>query len=277
MAPPTLSFVHNSFLSLTEVALGRLVLDTKNPGQDFWPRSTFSVPANHISKRTVTNIYQQLEEETHSTLRIKLTHFFSAKGTRHRMSIKELVAPLAAVYTLTQPTAHFKSLCDDETTAIWIKANQRRGQVFLVVGLITVTDAKVAQSLEISMNGGIEADVPVTNAVSSGTAEVLAGEAHIFDVGIMTSGDRNGSSIFSFLAPGERVIGVQYRKIRPQLFRRGADWISLGKPHRWVTFNETAGEDSDGDLDLCGPVNDLTLDDEIYSTRVVSGECLLID
>jgi hypothetical protein len=140
-----------------------------------------------------------------------------------------------------------------------------------------VTDATVAQSLEISMNGKIQADVPVTNAVSSGMEEVLAGGGHILDVGIVTSGDRNESSVFSFLAPGERVVGVQYRKIRPRLLpRQGAGRSSLENPHRWVTFNETAGEDSDDDLDLRGPVNDLTLADEIYSTMVVSGECLLI-
>jgi hypothetical protein len=115
-----------------------------------------------------------------------------------------------------------------------------------LVGFVTVTQAQVDRDQHKSKELHAAAEVPITAIMTSGVGAMFP-RGNTSDVGVSISGGTTETSATSFLAPGERVIGIQYRKLHFELFSSSkVDTASL-KPNQWVMF---FGGDRSGSNDV---------------------------
>jgi hypothetical protein len=262
-----LTVIRGAFLDLEEVAIGCLVPDVLNPGQDYWPEKPVPPTPDQVTKRTIENLRELISDEKHAGLRTKLTHFFSSDIVHKTESKFEINTPKSTGYFLKQPRSLFLHLCQEEETKKWIEETLRDNPIFFVVGLVTVTQAKVDSGQSHSKDYKTLAELPVSSIVSSGIADIFP-NANVLDVGGAVSfGDMSRRSS-SFLAPGERVIGVQYRKVHFHLFSENKVQDATLKPNQWAMFlgGDRAGSDNilEADLQDSMDLEDLEVEENAY-------------
>jgi len=251
-ASPSKFVISNTFLTLKQVSLGRLVLDAANPGQDFWPSDGTSSIENidkEVERRGFNHFEQDLGRNNCIAIQASVTEYLRLHANLGSSSSSLFSTPEAYVYTLLHPTDHFVRLCRDPKTRGWMEKAMKNSSVFLVVGLVTVVDAEAKMSLEKSRD--IKAHL----------------DAGKMPVGVEGSSEKSQHASMAFEVSGERVVGVQYRKLKFSLFSsRGLDDAFLEKnPNRWKTFVGSKGGDDDvlgSDLEEDGDPEDLELEDE---------------
>jgi hypothetical protein len=283
MAPTSLTVLHSAFLSLTGVALGRLVTDISNPSQDFWPESKTPLSPDEVDLRPFDNLKSQMNDNSNAALKTRLTRFVSGEISTADKSSFDLVSSKANVYSLLQPRRYFLQLCAEDKTKKWIEDTLKDCPIFLVVGLMTVLQASISRDDNSSRQMSTSISVPVTDIVTSGAStalpSMLGGDA--LDVGASASIGRTTSVNSSLIAPGERVIGVQYRKVKFRMFSSHKienSYLDSKNPNRWQMF--TGGDrgesddiieaDVDGEMEL----DDLELDRD---ADVVDGGFVFLD
>jgi len=88
----------------------------------------------------------------------------------------------------------------------------KRYPIFLVTGFLTVTAAEVGHTTQQSSEIRLTAEVSATDIASGGAAAVVPGTPDSAGIDLNVGG--NANLRYSFVAPGERIIGVQYRKLK---------------------------------------------------------------
>lgn len=245
MGGPTLTVFHNSFLTLKSSALGRLVTDATNPTQDFWPEMDPQLRDNEVEVRPFESLRRAAVSGSNAGLCAKLTRLFSA-GLSGENMFDELNTTALRRYALLQPRRHFQAMCMDDETRLWIEEALRDCPIFLVVGLVTVTEAAVQHGRQQSMKASAASiEVPVAGA----GATTAAGPGNAASLDLCGSITRSSNGSLRFVASGERVIGVQYRKLKFRLFqKRTLDTAFLeNNPNRWELF---LGTDRAGNKDV---------------------------
>jgi hypothetical protein len=229
----TLTIIRAAFLDLDEIALGSLVPDPKNPGMDYFPIKKWEFLPDDVSVHHVENLQQLLAKEKHRGIYGKLTQAFSVNITTQTDSKVVLIAPKSTVYYIKHPNNHFTGLCKDGATKAWMERTVKHKSIFLVVGFITVTAANVGYEHNSLGNYGGSADVPVTPIVTHGASMVLPIGGDVLDSGVEVSRGSHAKTASSFIASGERVIGIQYRKVDFQWFsHRNVNNATL-KDNQW--------------------------------------------
>jgi hypothetical protein len=269
MAQTCLTVLHSGFLNLTSVALGRLITDTSNPSQDFWPESVVpSLVANEIEERSFQDFRDVLEKSSNVDLRGKLTRLLSGDVGGQSTYSDQLSTSMSKIYSLQQPRSYFQRLCGDNETRAWMEGTLRDCPIFLVVGLVTVTAASVTRDIQKSKNVNGDASVPVLDIVTHGATTLVPGIGVALDVGAGVTVSHKTDSKTSFIAPGERVIGVQYRKVKFGLFSSHTVEKAFleNNSNRWQMFmgSDRSGSDDllEADLEDSMEVDDLELEGE---------------
>ena len=123
----------------------------------------------------------------------------------------------------------------------------------------------------------------VTSFVSRGAANTLTavGIGGIGDAKVAASVDGKTRAVSSFIAPGERVIGVQYRKIKFRLFSSNKVDTSFleNNPNRWVMLfgGDRAGVDNilEAELEETTDIDDLELGENVKVEALEEGIALI--
>jgi hypothetical protein len=273
-------FLNASFLGLSEVNLGCLVLDPTSPNEDFCPREPSKFTADEINTRSVEGFSHLLQEGRHSGLRTRLTSLLSGTTARQGTSLTEIIAPKSTIRSLRHPMAHFRKMCQDETIKEWIEDANNISSVYLLSGLATVTEANIHYKRTKAREYGGSLSVPVTSIVTQGVGALLPVGGDILDPGVDISTGRYSNASSSLFLPGEWVIGVQYRKIKIKRFRSnavdtarldGVVWKMLGQER------EGAQDMLEAELQECVNLNDLGLDDGSTDNTVEGGGFIFID
>jgi len=139
--------------------------------------------------------------------------------------------------------------------------------------LVTVLDAAAKRSASDARTVAGSTTVPVGEIVTGGASAALPAAlgGDTLDVGVSASLGHKNTSSSSFIAPGERIIGVQYRKIKFRLFssRSVQSAFLENNPNRWKMFmggDRASSDDSlEADLEDSMDVDDLELDQELDS------------
>ena len=234
MGPSALTLIRGAFLDRSEVALGCLVPNPLEPGQDFCPVKPPLITAEQIHTRVIENVHESLGVGKHAGLRTKLTRVFSATVRRDNKSLEQLVARRATLYYLKHPALHFEDLCGDDDTKEWIENVLKRCPIFLVTGFLTVTEAEVARTRQQLTAVQISAEVSVTDIASSGATAIFGNMPDSVAVGVSAGTQVN--SVYAFVAPGERIIGVQYRKLTFKRFSAIDFDKARLKNNCWIMF-----------------------------------------
>ena len=207
-----LSVINGGFLTLKSVSLGRLVVDAAHPGQDFWPESPLTFSEDEVEERLFDSLQNALNTTQHAALRAKLSRLLHSDLASQRSSYDGLVASQSKVYSLLQPNSHFRRLCKDAETRNWIETTLKHCPIFLVVGLVTVTQAKVGVTKHESTHVSTDVTIPVTEIGTHGVGALLPpGIGDALNVGGGITAGRKKVAAASFIAPGERAFAQSSR------------------------------------------------------------------
>jgi len=135
MAPTSLTVLHSAFLTLTSVTLGRLITDTSNPSQDFWPETSTPMDPTQIDKRDFTAYHDTMTNEKSDELKAKLTKFVTGDISSEKSSTNDISTSTSYVYSLFQPRATFTKLCADSATKQWIESTLKDCPIFFGGGV----------------------------------------------------------------------------------------------------------------------------------------------
>jgi hypothetical protein len=235
MGPSALTLIRAAFLDRSEVSLGCLVPNLLEPGQDFHPVKPPVITPEQINTRYIENIHDFLGAGKHIGLRTKLARIFSATARKESKSFDELVARRATLCYLRHPSLYFENLCDDDDTKVWLETVLKRFPIFLVTGFLTVTEAQVGRARQRSSEVQLSAKVSASDVASSGATTVVGNMPD--QIGVELNAGSKVSCLYSFVAPGERIIGVQYRKLRFNRFSAVDVEKAELKSNSWVMFS----------------------------------------
>jgi hypothetical protein len=277
-----LTVIRTAFLELDEVNLGCLVPSAEEPGSEFWPLKPPAFDEDQISKRTIYNIRETLNKEKYTSFRARLTSYFTSKFTKQAASLVELIAPTSSLYYIKHPKKHFEELCKDDETKLWIEDTLKHFPIFLIVGFLTVTHVEVERGQQKKTEFEAAAEVSAADIVAPGAGAFT----DTLNAGVnITAGHRTQTST-TFFAPGERIVGVQYRKVHFKLFSSDPLENAKLESNRWVMFMGDTTRGSEGrtsdsvieaSLEDSIGADDLEIDGKVHSEMIDDEELVFLD
>ncbi|KAK0708033.1 hypothetical protein B0H67DRAFT_686198 [Lasiosphaeris hirsuta] len=241
MTPDALDVFFGGFLTLESCTLGRLVTDVRNPGDDFRPVTDKAKPKHKVEIRPFESLHDAKSVSASVGLRAKLSKLFTGDVAFEGSSSDELQTQELVRYHLLQQQDYFEALCAGEDIRKWIETTTLQWPLFLVVGLITVKDAEAQAERHRAGQVAVAAEAPATEALG------IPDPGGVANAGMSVQVDGSSGRSISFTAPGERVIGVRYRKLKFEMFsKKSVDTASLKKSSIWEMFSvgDRAGEDN---------------------------------
>lgn len=203
-------------LPLETVGLGRLVNHPKEPWQDFCPYSLIVPGPEDVSDSIFNRIIDTSSLEKSTDIAAKLSELLSFIFNRRKQTASQLNTDHAIVRRLLNSSEFFDTLCGAKQIRDWLQRNNReRKEVYMVVGMIIVRNAEINRESKDLSQAGASLQVPVTALVSSGgTIAAPLGIAGAADPKVAVNVASKSEGNLSFEAPGDRIVGVQYRKVR---------------------------------------------------------------
>lgn len=221
--------VSDSFLPWNRAALGRLVLNIDDPGQDYCPHIPFAVSLDEISVKNFQNSSEVFDIGGESPIAQRFKRFFSPIGSdgRQERSVYNLTARGAVTHQLLNSGDFFDRLLQDENTKRWIEKSKHEGKkdVYLIVGIHALLN------FEVNVSFGSKQSADSSNSTMSTQSERSNGKT---------------------LKIGDRIIGVQYRRVRVQGWNsKAAGSLFVDKKSWWKKYYR---------LDLLRTVDNLEVD-----------------
>lgn len=223
--------------SLASVRLGRIVLDPKNPHQDFIDPSLPHAP--EFIRNSQNNFRENWTFSRSSSLRPYLSTF-SVSYERQNTGLGTLSAPSATTYDLQHPREWFEEACGlAETRKFLEKENNNRRKVYLVIGFRTVHNGTLVKGTTWKKDKVVGTTMSMPTV---GTISIASGAT----VGRDVERDQE----LAFDGPGEQVFAIMYRKIKFKwLSKRTVDNMSLGVNNRWTAWWEWRGAEEEEEND----------------------------
>ena len=262
-----LTVFRNGFLTLKTSALGRLVTDAKNPAQDYWPEEEVMPAADQVETGEFQKLRQAISSGSNTGLGAKLSRLLFGGVSVDSLLQDRLQADKVHRYLLKQPRSYFHDMCADNKTRQWIEKAMRDCPLFLVSGLITLTQSGVTHEEHKEVWASGQAGAPLGERSAQAPPAALD-QTGIMDIGLDAHAGRDLGERISFIVPGERVVGVQYRKLKFVLLSgKDIDKATLErKSTRWKMFLgvDRGSEDDIIEADLQDGLTeyDLEIDDE---------------
>lgn len=242
---PNTSLVLNHLLPGDAVALGRLVLNIQSPQQEFYQPDPPIISADDITTQRLTKFNETLGHEKGSRVFALLSRFLHSSYGSESMSSSNISTALYTKYILLNSGDIFSDICEQQRARSWLQgAIARRRSVFMVVGLTALKNAQVRQQQGRASDTEVRAQIPISQAVSGG----VAGLGDALDVGAGAALSTRTETTTSFIAPGEQIFAVQYRRVEFERFsRRRVDSAFLESGNRWQVYMEAKGGEEESD------------------------------
>jgi hypothetical protein len=152
---------------------------------------------------------------------------------------------ICKTYQLKNSGDFFRTICKTNEAREWLEAAiESNRDVYLVVGIKTLTDAKVTQSLQRSKTDRGDIEIPIGQIATATTGFVGSG-----GIGVGGSHKYKFEKTAAFVVPGEQVYAVQYRRIEFAWYSsRHIDKAFLEGGNRWKVYvSSSRGGDNEYD------------------------------
>jgi hypothetical protein len=242
-------------LPANALKLGWLTLNAEYPYQDI-SKSKLVAEEDVIIMRK-ENLFKLQEQSKDKGFQLAVTRILKAYYQKSDASTEQLRSPIATTYLLQNSGKWFGDLCKTEETQHFIESAIRQSRsIYLISGYHTLLDAQSDSGISAGRTVGGTATVPVGDIVA-GAAGVLPGAlGDTLDVSFGFGSSGNNRSREHFLAPGEQIFAVQYRKVRFNFFStKQVENATLEGNHRWrghwrkTTGGGDMSDESNGELD----------------------------
>lgn len=232
-------------LPLKFVQLGRFVTSIENPCErHHQPSPALSPTASALTRAPYTSDHRTVDNtRVRSTLLSLLaTSFSSVNERRIRVETDEF-----KTYTLDNSDAYFDHATQLKDTQVWIEQTILMGKdMYLIVGLHTIKDARIIDELVIGKGSDFQAKLPVGSSfdVAGPIAPFLDGVGQPLSFQKQTTDE----VAWKFVADGEQVCAIEYRKVTYRwLFSRSIERSRLSKVRVWPSSQNTRGDDDEED------------------------------
>lgn len=254
------------FLPLSAVSLGRFVISLDHPHQDFHN------PTGDIDPNVTEKVQTQYESFHHSikhqNIASQLTTFLSSSFAKRLKASVRITADQARTYYLNNAGQWFRDAVKSQETREWIERTIDEGEdIYVVVAYHTLMNARILEQSGGQSSAGGNLAIPVSTAL---TASGVVIPFNIADPGLSGFRDRIEDEQRRFIAPGEQIYAVQYRKVRWK-------WFSSNKVNEMTLGTKTCWERYDGSRNLQDEVEhilEVELEDEIVLEKD-SDECAI--
>jgi hypothetical protein len=278
--PSSISVFTDQFLPETAVSLGRLVCEIQTPLQCFCPVK-LQLRSEDIAAGDFIGVDELLNQTKGSKFQLNLTKLLSLSAKNEKSIHLDVSTLKTVVYYLANSDIQFAEIRRDDNVRRWIETALRvYGHIFMCVGIVTMYNTTVDQRREQTRDNTVGVTVPLTQVL--GTVASIGLPNDVLDINVDGSLWRNNGNPVSFRAPGERIVAVQYRKVRFQFFSPGdIDKATLGIGHRWVVhMPDFKGEQSDevveAELDTEIKEDDLDGDEDAQMINIEGQEVSVI-
>ena len=239
---PCTTLVYQTFLSSESVRLGRFVRNIDEPQSDFLDPDC-DLPSESIIVKPHLG-YEGLQHNARDkSLATVLTRLVSASRTKRNKVYTQVTTDRATTYQLGNSGSWFKAAVKMEATREWIQESIDQGDdVYVVVGYHTLLDAKIIEgAAEVAESSG-RLGLPVTEALAGTGVIVPLGD--MADPEIAAKNSKTQGVHRRYVAIGEQICAVQYRKVRFKWFSsRDLDTATLEKGTRWKVYWNVRGQE----------------------------------
>jgi len=227
------TLIYHTFLSVESIRLGRLVRNVDEPQSDYLDpdcdlRSESVIITPHLR-------YEEVQQSmTDKSLTAVLTRLMSASCARRNKAYTQVTTDRVTTYQLGNSGSWFKSAIKTETAREWIKESIDQGDdIYVVVGYHTMLDAQVVEGAADALESSGQLGLPVTEVALAATG-VMVPLGDIADPRVAGNNIKKQGIQRQFVADGEQICAVQYRKVRFKWFSsRDLDAALLEKDTRW--------------------------------------------
>lgn len=229
-----------TLLPLKSVQLGRFVLNVDEPLADYFDPA--DVNANAITNpQTHYSAVQKRTADINFTA--TLTRLASASHSKRNNVSTRIVSDRVTTYQLDNSGLWFKKAIADEQLRQWIgEAIEHGDDTYMVVGYHTMLDAHVIEAGRSASESFGQLEVPVSAALAATGAVIPIGS--MIDPGIGGRNQQGQQIEKQFLAAGEQICAIQYRKLRFKWFSsRDLEKATLEKRNRWKIYWDMRGQE----------------------------------
>ena len=264
---PASVLLPNFFLPRSAVNLGRFVTNIDEPYQDFYDAS-YDV-TSEITEKVQTQFDSLHRSASHRRFTSDLTSFLSSSFSKRSRTLIRITADQVKTYYLNNNGRWFREVVQLEETRKWIEKTIDEGEeIYVVVGYHTIFDAHITEQCGGQGTSGGNLGIPVSTALA--TTGVVVPFTNLADPGLAGSHGRAEDEQRQFVARGEQICAVQYRKVRLRWFVGSkSDKMTLAKETRWERYDRPRYLESDGeDMIEVELGNDLVLEGDREECKV---------
>ncbi|OGE48711.1 hypothetical protein PENARI_c026G01127 [Penicillium arizonense] len=223
------------FLPPSAIKLGRFVTNIDEPHRNYLE------PRLEKSFRVIEKVATQYDgtdsQRAKRNLGSELTAFFSSAVSSRTNTSIHINTKQVKTYYLDNNGQWFRDIVKSEDVRKWIDRTIDEGEdIYVVVGYHTILDARIAEQSreEYLLNGSLA--MPIASALSaSGVVVPFSG---LTDPRLAGSSGQAEDLQRHFVAQGEQIIAVQYRKVQFRFFSsKSVDKATLAKEARWERYD----------------------------------------
>jgi hypothetical protein len=246
-----------TFLPPESVQLGRLVLNVQQPQTEFLDPCPVA-GRNILVKEAI--LFQGEESTTKiNSFANSLCHLLSLDRTKEKGYTTHVVASRVTMYLLNNSGTWFNDAIRNQDARQWIeKANRAGDDIFVITGFHTLLDARIYETEVDSNTLGGNVAVPIAEGLAA--AGVPVPFPDVVDPSIAAEHQQKYAGTRGFLAKGEQVGAIQYRKIKFKWYNKSELRDKPLGNNMWETYLTFRGQsDNVVEVDL---EDDLELADE---------------
>lgn len=235
------------FLPVKSVKLGRFTVSIDQPHQEYHDPLCADAPETIITTRDSYGGSHQ--EAVTKGFTSALTSLMSSGFSKRAKTKAKIATSQVKTYALGNSGRWFTEAMSLEETRKWVeKAIDQGDDIYVIVGFHTVADARIILQFELGREAAGQLALPV--GLSLTAIGAIAPFGNIVDPSVAGQHQVIKGGEVQFVAPGEQVCALQYRKVCHQwLSSRRIDKVSLSKVSRWTAYDRCR-DDEEGEDDI---------------------------
>jgi hypothetical protein len=266
MAPLT---VHGHLFPREGVQLGRLVTTVEMPQFSYYPTAKRRFLKGDVYSVASRDFHALKNKSKNTKLEAVLASIASLMFGHAEDLGTKISNTVCITHYLDNVDTKFAAMCKDKAARTWFEnAYKRRKHVYMVTAIQTLTEASM------ELEGTDANEVKASDTVSLSKAAGAALPPGIGDLKLLAEYRKSKHVETGFVAEGEQIYAIQYRKIKFNLFSsKEMGEANLEEGNRWKVMWKTMGATPAGAKDafevtLADPSEPLVEEDGVETCDV---------
>lgn len=234
-------YINQPILPLETIRIGRWVPNVRLPHHGYLDPSTEAPPRLHTFHHL--HFRQMYERDAGTSFTLEGTLLAYGSFLRRDLASESISSDVSTVYQMDDPDSYFRSAIKHPMNRQWIeRALKTHGKIYMIIGYQTVLDAAIQMNDMLDTETTTRLQAPVGAALTAATAIPVLTE--VLDSSADMALHKRQKSGQSFVAKGEQIVAIQYRRIHFKFFSsRKVGEDTLENECRWKYLWDMRGRD----------------------------------